>query len=315
MSKKIVSVALTASTVIWGLGLATLPLANAQTSADLQAQIAALLAQIQQLQAQLGTSGSSSSYNFTSDLTVGSKGAQVTSLQTFLISKGFLKVAATGYFGGLTKAALAAFQAANGISPAAGYFGPKTRAFVNSMSTGGTGGGTGGGTTPPPPVATGLSVGLAADNPVAGSLITGSSGAGAARVPVLSVNFTAGTGGAATISEIKFHKTGVLSDSSMAGAYLVRGGQVIAQYNSINQGVIDFAGLNLQVAAGATQEVTLAIDIAGGLSAGNTLGVALSSAADVTSWNSANTAITETGNFPLQGNIFTVTTVSNPSLP
>ena len=33
-------------------------------------------------------------------------------------------------FGTLTKAALAWFQAVAGITPAAGYFGPKTRAYV-----------------------------------------------------------------------------------------------------------------------------------------------------------------------------------------
>ncbi len=56
--KKLVSAALTATTVLWMVGAAALPLANAQSTASLQAQIAALLAQIQQLQSQLGTSGS-----------------------------------------------------------------------------------------------------------------------------------------------------------------------------------------------------------------------------------------------------------------
>src|SRR6185437_15776493 len=139
-SKKLVSMALTASTVLWAMGIASLPLANAQTTSDLQAQIAALLAQIQQLQGQLnsgsGISGSSS-MTFTHDLTVGSTGAAVTALQQFLIGKGFLTLATpTQYFGALTKAAVAKFQAANGIAPAVGYFGPKTRAFVNSMSVG-----------------------------------------------------------------------------------------------------------------------------------------------------------------------------------
>ena len=60
----------------------------------------------------------------------------MTALQQMLINKGYLTAvsAPTGYFGALTQKALAAFQSANGISPAAGYFGPKTRAFVNSMS-------------------------------------------------------------------------------------------------------------------------------------------------------------------------------------
>jgi hypothetical protein len=36
----------------------------------------------------------------------------------------------TDVFGALTRAALARFQAANNIVPAAGYFGPLTRAFI-----------------------------------------------------------------------------------------------------------------------------------------------------------------------------------------
>lgn len=72
---------------------------------------------------------------FTSDLTVGSTGTQVTALQSFLIQKGYsIPAGATGYFGAQTRAAVAAYQAANGIVPPAGYFGPLTRAKVNATS-------------------------------------------------------------------------------------------------------------------------------------------------------------------------------------
>ncbi|MSR71578.1 MAG: hypothetical protein EXS50_02855 [Candidatus Taylorbacteria bacterium] len=70
-------------------------------------------------------------------LTIGSRGTEVTKLQEFLISHGYVSLipaGATGYFGGQTRAALAAFQIANGISPAVGYFGPITKAKVASMS-------------------------------------------------------------------------------------------------------------------------------------------------------------------------------------
>ncbi len=137
--------------VLAGLGLvastfaAFAPAANAQSStssADLQAQINALLAQIAALQANTGTSASVS---FDRDLTMGSTGADVTALQNWLISKGFtIAAGATGYFGAQTKAALGAYQASVSISPASGYFGPITRAKVNaSAGTGGTGTGTG----------------------------------------------------------------------------------------------------------------------------------------------------------------------------
>ncbi len=73
---------------------------------------------------------------FTRSLTVGSTGADVTVLQTWLNQKGYLSVSPTGYFGNLTKAAVAAFQVANGITPAAGYFGPITQAKWEMLNSG-----------------------------------------------------------------------------------------------------------------------------------------------------------------------------------
>src|SRR5882762_10244037 len=109
LNHKIVSIALTAVTLVSMSGAILPVVAQAQSTSDLQTQIAALLAQIQQLQSQLNTgTGAAASSSFTRDLTVGSKGSDVTALQNVLISKGFLKAAATGYFGSLTKAALAA---------------------------------------------------------------------------------------------------------------------------------------------------------------------------------------------------------------
>jgi hypothetical protein len=93
------------------------------------------------------TTTTTTSASFTRDLTIGSTGADVTALQTWLISKGYsIPAGATGYFGAQTQAALAAYQAANAITPAAGYFGPITRAKV-AGSTGGTTTTTGGTTT------------------------------------------------------------------------------------------------------------------------------------------------------------------------
>ena len=75
------------------------------------------------------------------DLTQGSSGTAVVSLQTFLIAQASGPAAtrlagagATGYFGPITQAALAEYQIAAGISPASGYYGPSTRALVESKS-------------------------------------------------------------------------------------------------------------------------------------------------------------------------------------
>jgi len=307
-SKKIVSAALTITTGVWMSGALFL-VANAQSASTVQAQINALMAQIQQLQSQLSSTGSSTSYSFTRNLTVGSTGADVTALQKFL---GMSQQ--TGYFGSLTKAALAKWQAANSVSPAAGYFGAITRAKVASTGgattgTTGTTTGTGTGTTTVTAPATGLSASLASDSPAVGSLIAGS-----ARASVLAVNLTAGNASGVTVTDLKFRKVGVISDSNISGAYLVEGGKVLAQYQSLSNGVISFSGLGLNVAAGQTRELWLQLDISSGATAGNTVGFSLASAADINSTDASGNAITEAGNFPLNGSTFTMTTVSNPSI-
>ena len=117
------------------------------TVADLQAQLTALLAQVAALQAQLasGTSVSTgtvpASLLSSGDLTVGKKGVAVMDLQKFLNANG-AQITAIGagspgneteFFGSLTKLALAKWQEANGISPAAGYFGVMTRKKLTAM--------------------------------------------------------------------------------------------------------------------------------------------------------------------------------------
>jgi hypothetical protein len=70
---------------------------------------------------------------FTRDLTLGSTGADVIELQTWLEAKGYLTIptgVSKGYFGALTAGALSKYQAAAGIVPAVGYFGPITRAAI-----------------------------------------------------------------------------------------------------------------------------------------------------------------------------------------
>ncbi|MDO8183706.1 MAG: peptidoglycan-binding protein, partial [bacterium] len=127
------------------LGVAVLPApASAQTAAELQALITTLQNQIAALTSQLSGNPASApvSTSFTRDLKMGSVGADVMDLQKFLNFKGFTVSTSgagapgqeTTYFGSRTRAALAAFQAANGINPPAGYFGPITRAAIAAMS-------------------------------------------------------------------------------------------------------------------------------------------------------------------------------------
>lgn len=74
------------------------------------------------------------------DLELGMEGEDVERLQKLLNANGFPLAAAgigsagneTSYFGALTKAAVAAYQKAQGIAPVAGYFGPRTRAAMTA---------------------------------------------------------------------------------------------------------------------------------------------------------------------------------------
>ena len=81
-----------------------------------------------------------STAGFTRDLALESVGEDVRQLQIYLNNKGFL-IATTGtgskgnestYFGNLTQSALARFQASKNISPAEGYFGRVTRAYIRA---------------------------------------------------------------------------------------------------------------------------------------------------------------------------------------
>jgi hypothetical protein len=79
--------------------------------------------------------------NFTRDLSLGSTGADVRALQVWLNTHGYVIVSSgpgslgneTTYFGERTRQALVRFQQAQGITPTAGYFGPKTRGMINAL--------------------------------------------------------------------------------------------------------------------------------------------------------------------------------------
>jgi hypothetical protein len=116
---------------------------------NLQAAVLQAMSQLQSIQSQLndivsqvasgaGSTGSgvatiapAVSGSFTELLTVGSSGAQVTALQSRLITDGFLTGSVTGYYGTLTQQAVSKYQKANGLS-ATGSVGPSTRDLLNA---------------------------------------------------------------------------------------------------------------------------------------------------------------------------------------
>ncbi|MDD5152841.1 MAG: peptidoglycan-binding protein [Candidatus Pacebacteria bacterium] len=70
-----------------------------------------------------------------SNLTIGSTGQNVVVLQGLMSELGYLDIplgVSMGYYGTMTKNAVARYQAAQLVSPAVGYFGPITK---NAMQT------------------------------------------------------------------------------------------------------------------------------------------------------------------------------------
>lgn len=110
--------------------------------AALQEKLNGLVAKLKVLQAQKAAQGSAFGQQVRSiavDLSNGNSGNEVKILQEFLISqnkgpasKSLADASATGYFGVLTRGALAEFQASVGVLPSSGYFGPITRAHVRT---------------------------------------------------------------------------------------------------------------------------------------------------------------------------------------
>lgn len=121
--------------------LATLvpSMAGAQSTSDLQAQIASLMAQIQQLQAQLAQQQGGGEgrwcHTFNADLTVGAVGEEVSALENALAREGYNVEHSSNFssiFSENTAAAVVQFQAKYGIRQT-GYVGPLTRGKLNSL--------------------------------------------------------------------------------------------------------------------------------------------------------------------------------------
>ena len=248
MSKKLIGVIASFALV---LSMVAVNSASALTAGDiamLQAAGIISASQAASLNASLAPSVSvSSGYNFAKDLTVGSRGADVTALQNMLgVSP------ATGYFGPLTKAAVVKFQLEKGISPAAGYFGPKTRAMANAGSASGPVSG-------PMVSGTDLSVSLSPSSPMASALVAGQSVANLAEF-----TFMNKSGAPAVVTNLALQRVGVSSDTALSNVYLYNGAVRLTDSASVSSGKISFnaaSGL-FTVPAGSSLTLSVRADIA-----------------------------------------------------
>jgi peptidoglycan hydrolase-like protein with peptidoglycan-binding domain len=131
---------------------------------------------------------------FNTNLTVGSTGADVSALQSWLISKGFSipsissGAATPGYFGSQTKAAVVAYQASVGL-PSTGFVGPLTRGILNGTSAAST------------PVAVGCPAGFTC-TPVGGTVPATTATPGVITTPGLEGTLSATQSNASTASTI-----------------------------------------------------------------------------------------------------------------
>lgn len=211
----------------------------------------------------------STACSFTKDLTIGSTGAEVTCLQQALIAGGYsIPAGATGYFGAQTQAAVSAWQKASGITPTAGYFGPKSRAAFN------LGGTPTPPTTPPttPPITgTGLKVSLATDSPSGNVLVQGQAIGALAKF-----TFANPTASEIKVTSLGFKRTGVSNDSTLSNVYLYQGAQRLTDSAGVSNMAFSFndpVGI-ITVGAGQTATVSVLADIAGSTS-GQQVGVQL----------------------------------------
>jgi hypothetical protein len=104
------------------------PTTSTPTAQSLAAQLAALQSQLSA--AQNGGASAGAKYQFTKALALGASGTEVLELQKRLKAEGYLSATPNGNYGPATKAAVQAFQRANGLSPL-GTVGPGTRAALN----------------------------------------------------------------------------------------------------------------------------------------------------------------------------------------
>jgi len=268
LATKNVAAVLLAVVMVFGFAFSFATPAKADVISDLQAQIAALLAQITALQGGTGSQqlgGLACLTTFTRNLTVGSSGSEVMEVQKLLNSIDGTQVATTGagspgnetsYFGGLTRAAVSKFQQKYGITPIAGYWGPISRAKANSLCAAPPGPGP---IIPPPITGNGLRVALAADNPTYGALVQGQ-----AIAELMKLNFSNPSSAPITVTNLAFKRIGVSSDSTLANVYLFQGNTRLTDSAGVSNTLFNYNAPNglFTVPAGSMVTISVRSDIA-----------------------------------------------------
>jgi len=305
----------------------------AVTAEELLAQIQELQEQLAQLQAQYeelvgeeaapAIEGCTIS-SFDRNLKQGMSGDDVKCLQIVLNSDPDTQLAESGvgspgnetnYFGPLTKAAVIKFQEKYaddvlspwGLTEGTGFVGSTTRAKLNELLTA---------AAPAEEeeeapaeegeaaVAPGLTVELAEDTPVSGTVVAGSAIAELAKF-----TFTNGDDTDVKVTQLRLKRTGVSDDTTLPALYLFDGYTRLGDEATLSSGYASFnvASGIFTVPAGGSKTISVRADIKSGVS-GQTVGIQLESASDVTT-----NASSVNGEFPLSGNLMSVATATTPA--
>lgn len=157
------------------------------------------------------------------------------------------------------------------------------------------------GCTAPAPVLGGkLTLSLAANNPAGTSII-----AGQAIADLAHFTFANGDSKDAKVTNLKLKRLGVSADTTLTKVYLYNGNTRLSDEATVSAGVITFNNPTGVFTVPASGSLTVMVkanikDTSGTSPVGQLVGVGLTSAADVV------TTGTVDGNFPLNGNTFTV---------
>lgn len=236
----------------------------ANTVAEVQAQIAALQAQLLALGGE--TPSNSTACTFTRSLYFGITGDDVRCLQQYLNIAGFTLAESgpgslgneTTFFGPLTQNAVSRWQSSKGVLPTAGFFGPISRAKYLTVFA-----------TTPAPVPTPSPIGGAlvtitqASNQPASTLIPQN----AARVPFTKVQFIAGPDHDAVIRSVTIELNGFTNTSAFDRIMLLDENKLqIGNSRSFNANRQAIFTEQFTIPMGQTRTITVAADSASNLS-------------------------------------------------
>ncbi|MCR4256301.1 MAG: hypothetical protein NUW08_01200, partial [Candidatus Uhrbacteria bacterium] len=153
------------------------------------------------------------------------------------------------------------------------------------------------------PISGDLTVSLASDTPAAQTVPKN-----AASVSMAKFNLTAGSA-AALVTGLRIRRIGVGATSDFSNVYLYDGnGNRLTTGRTINSStnIVEFHGLSITVAAGATYSLVMVGDFSSPVTSGGQHSFEVTDAASVV----ISGAGTVSGSFPVRGNVFTVGTIS-----